>query len=196
VADTGVSPITLIPMSKYLVECRCGNQLPVDIGQAGGRVTCSCGNVVDVPPLRQLRHLPQDTTAVERPVSTWSPRKGLITASVLLVCIITIVNAISWFTQPTIPEFNADQYNQMVESRLKTLTPVEGWNQWVGHYRTLGEHGFGRLELVNRAAVESVVAGRQSLRRTLWVVAAIAAAVALAAAFWPKSRPIERHPMH
>ena len=183
-------------MSKYLVECSCGNKLPVDIGQAGGRVTCSCGNLVDVPTLRQLRHLPQDTAVVERPVSTWSPRKGLITASLILAGVLTIVNAISWFTQPKIPEFNAAQYNQMVAVHLERMTPVDGWNQWVGHYRTLGEHGFGRLELVNRAQVESVVAGRESLRRTLWVVAAIAAAIALLAVFWPKSQPIERPQMH
>jgi hypothetical protein len=177
-------------MSKYLLECSCGNKLPVEIGQAGGRVTCSCGNLVDVPPLRQLRHLPRDTSVAERPASTWSPRKGLITVSLLLAGALAVVNAISWFTQPRIPEFNAAQYNQLIQEQLKKLTPVEGWNQWVGHYRPMAEQGFGYLERRDRARIEQIIAERQSLRRTLWVVAAIAGVIALAAAFWPKSQEL------
>jgi hypothetical protein len=174
-------------MSKYLVECSCGNKLPVELGQAGGRITCTCGNLVDVPPLRKLRHLQADTTTVERRKSTWSARKGVATACLILAGALTIANAWSWFTQPKVPEFDAAQYNQMVQSRLKQITPVEGWNQWIGHYRPLAETGFAFLELMDRPRIERIIAERQSLRRTLWVVVGIAAAVAAAAVFWPKS---------
>src|SRR5436189_5850500 len=86
-------------MSKYLVECNCGNKLPVEMGQAGGRVACTCGNLVDVPPLRKLQHLPTAETEVARPTSTWSARKGVITASLLLAGALATVNAWSWSTQ-------------------------------------------------------------------------------------------------
>jgi hypothetical protein len=182
-------------MSKYVLECSCGNKLPVEIGQAGGRVTCSCGNVVDVPTLRQLRHLPRDTSVVERPVSTWSPRKGLITASLIVVGVIVIANAWSWFTQPKMPTFDPVAYQQEVDARLKKLTPATGWQVWVEYYRPMSERGFSYLELVNRRQIEAIVAQRESLRRTLWIVAAIAGVTALAAAFWPKSHALERPQM-
>jgi hypothetical protein len=175
-------------MSKYLVECSCGNKLPVEIGQAGGRITCTCGNLVDVPPLRKLRHLQAETTVVERPKSTWNARKGVITACLILGGALTIANAWSWFTQPNVPEFDAARYNQMIEAHLKQLTPVEGWNQWIGRYRPLAETGFRYLELMDRPRIETIIAERQSLRGTLWVVVAIAAGIAAAAAFWPRSQ--------
>jgi hypothetical protein len=178
-------------MSKYLVECSCGNKLPVDIGQAGGRITCKCGNLVDVPPLRQLRHLPLETAVVERPASTWSARKGVITASLILAGGLAIINAWSWFTQPKVPEFNAVTYQRdVVEQTLKKITPTQAWILWTEHYRPLAERGFAFLQLANRDQIERTIAERQSLRRTLWIVVAIAAAVAAAAAFWPKSSEV------
>jgi hypothetical protein len=178
-------------MSKYLLECSCGTKLPVEMGQAGGRITCSCGNVVDVPPLRKLRHLPTDTTEVARPTSTWSARKGVITASLLLAGALAVINAWSWFTQPKVPEFNAASYqHDVIERRLKAMTPTQSWMWWTEYYKPMAERGFSYLQLANRAEIERTIAERQSLRRTLWIVAAIAAAVAVAAAFWPKSPDI------
>jgi hypothetical protein len=175
-------------MSKYLVECTCGNKLPVEIGQAGGRIACTCGKLVDVPPLRKLRHLEAETTAMERPASTWSARKGVITACLILAGTLAIANAWSWFTQPKAPIFDPVAYQRdIIEQRLKKLTPTQGWLMWIEYYRPMAERGFSYLELANRAEIERTIAERQSLRRTLWIVAAIAAAIAVAAAFWPKS---------
>jgi len=174
-------------MSKYLVECSCGNKLPVEIGQAGGRITCTCGNLVDVPPLRKLRHLEAETTAVERPTSTWSARKGVITACLILAGALTIANAWSRFTQPKVPEFNPVNYQAGVEQRINKMTPTQSWQWWIEYYKPMAERGFSNLELANRGLIEAIIAERQSLRRTLWIVAAIAAAIAAAAAFWPKS---------
>ena len=174
-------------MSKYLVECSCGNKLPVEIGQAGGRITCTCGNLVDVPPLRKLRHLEADATVVERPTSTWSARKGVITACLILASALAIVNAWSWFTQPKVPEFDPVAYQAGVEQHLNKMTPTQSWQWWIEYYKPMAERGFSNLELGNRALIERTIAERQSLRRTLWIVAAIAVAIAAAAAFWPKS---------
>jgi len=173
-------------MSKYLIECSCGNKLPVEIGQAGGRVTCSCGNLVDVPPLRQLRHLPPAAVEKERPTASWNARKGVITACLLLVGAIAIANGWSWYTQPKIPQFDPVAYQRdAVEQRLKT--PTQAWLWWIEYYKPMAERGFSLLQLANRAEIEKTIAVRQSMRRTLWIVAAIAGATAVAAAFWPKS---------
>ena len=174
-------------MSKYLVECSCGNKLPVEIGQAGGRITCTCGNVVDVPPLRKLRHLEVDATVVARPTSTWSARKGVITACLILAGTLTIVNGWSRFTQPKVPEFDGAAYLESVEQRLNKLTPTQSWQMWTEYYKPMSERGFSNLELANRGLIERIIAERQSLRKTLWIVVGIAVAIAAAAAFWPKS---------
>jgi hypothetical protein len=178
-------------MSKYLVECTCGNKLPVEMGQAGGRIACSCGNLVDVPTLRKLRHLPSVETELTRPTSTWSARKGVITASLLLAGALAIVNAWSWFTQPKVPVFDPAYYeHDVIEHRLKTMTPTQSWVWWIEYYKPMAERGFSNLEFANRGQIERIIAERQSLRRTLWIVAAIAAAIAAAAAFWPKSHEV------
>lgn len=178
-------------MSKYLVECACGNKLPVEMGQAGGRIACSCGNLVDVPTLRKLRHLPLVETELGRPTSTWNARKGVITASLLLASALAIVNAWSWFTQPIVPVFDLAFYqHDVIEHRLKTMTPIQSWQWWIEYYKPMAERGFSNLEFANRGQIERIIAERQSLRRTLWIVAAIAAAIAAAAVFWPKSQEV------
>lgn len=177
-------------MSKYLVECSCGNKLPVEVGQAGGRITCTCGGLVDVPPLRKLRHLEADTTIAQRPVATWSARKGLMTACLIVASALLAVNAWSWLTQPKVPEFDRGRYRQIVETHLKKMTPAEAWNDWIFRYRPLAEHGFAYLEMAERPRIESIIAERRSLRRTFWAVIAIAAVIAAAAAIWPKPQPV------
>jgi hypothetical protein len=177
-------------MSKYLVECNCGNKLPVEMGQAGGRVACTCGNIVDVPPLRKLRHLPTVDTEVARPTATWNARKGVITACLLLAGTLAILNAWSWRTQPTVPEFDPAAYQSAIMQRLNKMTPGQSWDLWIEYYKPMAERGFGNLQLANRGVIEKTIAERESLRRTLWIVAAIALAIAAAAAFWPKSREV------
>jgi hypothetical protein len=176
-------------MSKYLVECTCGNKLPVEMGQAGSQITCTCGNLVDVPTLRKLRHLPPAETQVARPAaSTWSARKGVITASLLLAGGLALVNGWSWYTQPKVPVFDAAFYqDKFVADRLSKMTPTQSWHAWIEYYKPLAERGFPILESADRGRIENIIAERESLRRTLWIFAAIAVATAAAAVFWPKS---------
>ena len=58
---------------------------------------------------------------------------------------------------------------------------------WTEYYKPMSERGFSNLELANRGLIERIIAERQSLRKTLWIVVGIAVAIAAAAAFWPKS---------
>ena len=73
-------------MAAYLLTCDCGKTVPVEIGQAGGRVACSCGTQLDVPTLRQLRHLPQadGRTEARRP-AVGARGKDAIAASLIVV---------------------------------------------------------------------------------------------------------------
>src|SRR5262249_19447517 len=61
---------------KYLLPCpACNSRLPVETGQAGQMIRCSCGNSVEVPSIRALRTL--EPLADERPTAaSWTRRKG------------------------------------------------------------------------------------------------------------------------
>ncbi|MHB8863379.1 MAG: hypothetical protein ACYC6N_13305 [Pirellulaceae bacterium] len=68
---------------KYLLPCACGKSVPVETSQAGGTVRCSCGNALDVPPMRLLRQLAVADAAVATKVSrqrSWSIFQGLFFA--------------------------------------------------------------------------------------------------------------------
>jgi hypothetical protein len=176
-------------MSKYVVECQCGNKLPVDVGQAGGSVTCSCGRSVDVPPLRQLRHLPAvEVIAAKRAARSWTVRHGLST-----VCIIVLAVAlgfIGWnrFTQPSLPKFDPTAYERGRDARIAKMTPTEVFEWWVGYYRPLSEHGLSQLENINRDRIEREIEHRHFVRAILWIIAGVAALILVATIFWPTKK--------
>jgi hypothetical protein len=174
-------------MTTYLIDCKCGNSVLVEVGQAGGRIPCPCGAVLDVPPLRKLRHLPVAAVEQKRSATRWGTRHGVIAASLIVVAALVAVNIWSWITQPVVPKFDPAVYlHNVVEQRLST--PVEGWMWWIEYYRPLCERGFSVLELSDRAEIERQIAHREAVRRTLWVVAGIFAATAAAAALWPTEK--------
>lgn len=177
-------------MSKSLLTCGCGNNVSVDVGQAGGRVACpSCGAQLDVPPLRKLRHLP--TVAPEsRPVrSTWSARQGVATAALILAAVLIAIALWSRFNEPTAQPFDPAARRQAVDRGLESITPVEGWHMWVDLYRPLAERGFAVIEDPHKPAIEQYVARQRFFQKILLIVAAGCLAIALAAALWPRPTP-------
>jgi hypothetical protein len=180
-------------MSKYLLNCECGQNVPVDLGQAGGQIGCpSCGRRLDVPPLRMLRHLPQAEPAVEKASSAWGPRQGVVTAGILLAAVLLLIALWSRFTEPSVPEFNPDNRLQSVDTALDTMTPEQGWQLWVDLYRPMAERGLAVIEDPHKQAIEQYVAKKRFFQTTMLVAAGICAAVAAAAAMWPKSSAAPR----
>ena len=63
---------------KYLLACpSCGAKNPVETGQAGQSIRCSCGNMIEVPSIRAMRSLEaqgEDAPVVPR----WSARQGFV----------------------------------------------------------------------------------------------------------------------
>jgi hypothetical protein len=175
-------------MSKYLLTCACGNNLPVEIGQAGEQVACTCGAKLDVPPLRKLRHLPLATATSDRPLSAWNARRGIITACLILAIVPVLWAVWSRLNEPYIAPFNAQARRQMVDQDLETMTPVAAWQLWVERYRPMAEHGIQEMEHQHAAAVDEYVAKERFLQRTLLVVAGAFAVVAVLAAVWPQQK--------
>jgi hypothetical protein len=183
-------------LSTYLLTCGCGKTVPVEIGQAGGQVACSCGAQLDVPPLRKLRHLPVAATEKDRLPSSWSARKGIIACGLIVAGILAAASLWSRLTEPTIPPFDPVEYEHSVDTHLKSLTPAEGWYRWVDHYRPLAERGYAEFVYRDTAAVQQTIIGKRFFQKMMLILAAICAAIAAAAAIWPRSNaahPRRRH---
>jgi hypothetical protein len=176
-------------MSKHLLTCECGEKVPVDIGQAGGQVTCSCGRPLNVPTLRNLKQLP----VAETPASAvagqapWNIKKGFVAAGLILAGILVAYAAWNHFSEPVVPQFDPSVRSAAVEQGLEKMTPAESWDMWVQVYRPLADKGFGVFEYPHKAAIEEHIAQRRVLQATLLVVAAVLAITSLAIAyFWLK----------
>jgi hypothetical protein len=178
-------------MPTYLLACKCGKTTPVEVGQAGGQVVCECGEQLDVPTLRQLRHLPQvQATAApsRRAGREWSVRKGVIAASLLSVALVTAILAWSRWTEPTIPTFDPAIHTKGVDERLRTQSPAQAWEWWIEYYKPLAQRGFPVFQSPNEAAIQYQINRSRFLQKTLLAVAGIAAVVGIAAAFYPQTK--------
>jgi hypothetical protein len=173
-------------MAAYLLTCTCGNTIPVEIGQAGGQVKCTCGKSVDVPPLRQLRHLPQQQSEPkpERKAANWGTRQGWITASLIAAAILLGWSAWSWFKDPPIPVFDPKARMASVEQQIKT--PTGAWESWIGFYKPMAEHGLPVFQPANAHLVYQEIASRQFFRRMLWSIAGLLGLAAMSGLFWPE----------
>ncbi len=91
--------------AKYLLPCQCGQQLPVDVSQAGLTISCTCGTKVAVPTLRGLRALPQVAADDDnRPkAAAWGPREGMALIGVLIALIGLGMAGWFFFTPPPRP---------------------------------------------------------------------------------------------
>jgi hypothetical protein len=173
-------------MTKYLLMCECGKTVTVEVGQAGEQVTCQCGANLDVPTLRKMRHLPPAEAKAAPAARAWDLRKGTVTACGLMAGLLATVAFASWVTQPVVPEFDAQAYQRNIDTILRSETPAQMWQRWIGFYRPLAESGFFVFHDSRASAIEEQIAKRRFLQKTLMVVASIFAAVAAIAAFWPR----------
>ncbi len=76
--------------AQYYLPCSCGQKVRVEPAQAGGSATCACGTTLHVPTLRGLAQLeiaPPDEERVRRPARQWSPVRGALFSSGLVVVV-------------------------------------------------------------------------------------------------------------
>jgi hypothetical protein len=113
-------------------------------------------------------------------------QKGLATVFALLTVFAAIYAIWLRVTEPRVPPFDPVGQMRAVDNYLEKMTPREGWQLWIEHYRPLAERGFAPFEHRDAAAIEQLAARQRLLQKTLWVVAAICTLVALAAALLPR----------
>lgn len=179
-------------MSRYLLNCECGKQVPVEAGHAGGKVACDCGRTLEVPPLRALRHLPTEAPrSGARPQSTasdWGARQGIATVCLLAALLLSAVAGWSRWGEPTIPVFNPVAHTGQIERNIDALTPAQAWSLWVDVYRPLAEIGFSELKHPHDAQIRAEIERRRFIQKAALALAGAFGAVGLTAVFWPRSK--------
>ncbi|MEC7566505.1 MAG: hypothetical protein VX738_12560 [Planctomycetota bacterium] len=65
-------------MPTYLLTCPCGNDLPVEVAQAGDSLTCECGENITIPNLRDVKMLPLAPDQQPVAASSWNRVNGIL----------------------------------------------------------------------------------------------------------------------
>lgn len=173
-------------MSRYLLTCTCGRTLPVEIRQAGEKLACACGATLDVPALRNLRHLPLESSHdPPTKASSWGARQRIMTLACIGGSIVIGFGVWNRLTEPELPKFDPALRNKVMEKGIDELSPANAWRMAVEVYRPLAEQGFTEFEHPAAATIRSMIAQRQLVGKLLVIPAALCVLVALAAAFWP-----------
>lgn len=175
-------------MASYLLTCSCGKTVPVEPGQAGGQVVCSCGTSLDVPTLRQLRHLPPAPSHETTEKRAWSIRKGAVAFFLIAAGLLASVALWNRLSEPEVPEFQPLAQAERVEHDLKTLTPLDAWKTWILVYRPLAEHGFVPMQNRNEPAIRAAIARNRFLQATMLSIAGVCLALSALIAFWPAAK--------
>ena len=178
-------------MAAYLLTCECGKQVPIELGQAGGKVACSCSKQLDVPTLRQLRQLPQAAAEQAKTSSgSWGTRQGWVTACLVIAAVLAAWSVWIFWHQPAQPKFEADVYLTSVDKVLQAWTPADAWHRWLEYYKPLAERGLPVFQAGNAAQIEGQIAHDRFRRGMLMSIAGVFAAVAATVYFWPAAAPL------
>jgi hypothetical protein len=121
----------------YLLPCSCGQKLAVSLRQAGGSVTCPCGNVLEVPPLNRLKTFEPVAPKAElktgpgaaRTYTAWSGRQAGLFLGVVLLCV--GIPWAAWLDGRLDVLLPAPlQCNKPRLLPVEKMTPLQTWGMW------------------------------------------------------------------
>lgn len=126
---------------KYLLPCQCSLHIPIDVSQAGQSVVCQCGQVVEVPTMREVRQLPsveEESDTREKPA--WTRRQGVLFVSGMSVALVASLVALycwNWRSalyvkEPIITEASLNRfYDEIDEMPIDVF--LEEWSEVTGN---------------------------------------------------------------
>ncbi len=166
---------------KYLLQCDCGKQPPVSPKQAGNRIRCECGNLLDVPTLGKLRYLPigQENPTGKGEVRgnspTWGLRQAIASAGIIAAVGFLVAAAYFWATEPEVPHLDPVQSKQELAAHLEESAPVDLWRLWQLDYSRLADRGFLVFETPERDHIQRIAAQQRLYRNGALVLAGVSA---------------------
>lgn len=174
---------------KYLVPCDCGNRVLATVHQAGSQIACTCGNQVDVPPLRRLKQLPlADDQPAARAKPAWTPRHAATMGGAAVTAGLLLLAGYLWATEPPPPTFDQNRYAESVAGMLESGTPLQFWQHWMATHEQLAEQGFQEISSPQAEALEAYIADRQFYRKLVLGAAGVVAIFSIIAWLaWPRS---------
>lgn len=164
----------------YLLPCACGKSIPVEVSQAGDRVTCECGAQVEVPPLRQIHQLPVQPEAADagRPQSDWAVHQGVLTAGLLIALALAALGGWWWISEPPMPKgFDPGAVGERVDYVLDNISPKQAYDQWVTLYSVSSQ--FDVVRDPRELALIADIEHHRQVRWTLLIAAAVVAVLSL-----------------
>jgi len=124
-------------VTRYLLPCSCGREIPVEMSQAGQTLSCPCGARLEVPTMRDLAQLkrdegrstsePSERTRERRPPRgrraraasppVWGTRQRLLFLGGIVALIGLTVLGAAYFTRPRVVQ-------------VDELSPLGLWRLW------------------------------------------------------------------
>ena len=150
--------------AKYLLPCRCGQQIPVEPRQAGQKVVCSCGATMQVPRLLEIMALePAPDESKTRPTAaSWGWRQRTKLLGVILLSIAVVAAGLLLMNRP-VSRFDVVSPEEVLRNAHQ-MTPTETWNYWQWAKQGLDR----RIDQEHAAAV---------VRFRIWLAASAVAAL-------------------
>ena len=158
--------------------------------QAGRRITCGCGETIEIPTLRNLRHLPPAPADAISPPRVWSVREGGFAAAIICAVFAATAGGYFWWTVPQPQEFDPVHRAGYVDENFAVLTPLEAWKMWIGNIRYLGQTGFVEYQPPHVSLILQIQKQHQFFYIPLFTIAILAliCALVIACQRGPKSR--------
>jgi hypothetical protein len=114
---------------KYLLPCRCGQQVVVEPRQAGETAMCSCGQSLPIPTFLEMSALvraPEETAPAAGSAWGWAQRIVLLGVMLLLTAI--AIGVLAYKTRPIAPIDVFD--SEAVKQGIKDWPPGQTWFIW------------------------------------------------------------------
>jgi hypothetical protein len=118
--------------AKYLLPCRCGQNVVVEPRQAGETTVCSCGQSLPIPTYLEMTALEPapDEPVAPVPGSTWGWRQQMVLVGIVLLSAAVAVGILAYTSRPITPIEVFDLNKSQVEENAKNLSPVKTWLFW------------------------------------------------------------------
>jgi hypothetical protein len=177
--------------NRRLLACNCGRTVPVEPRQAGGETTCACGAKLLIPPLRQLRDLPEESVAGEKAGVSWGIAQGIMSLLAVVAIILAIAAGYFWVTEPPKPApFDFSNWQTESKAGIAKMTPEQLWQRWTDVYAPQIGANFQVYKSVEDQYATETIARHRKLEGYLGIGAAIFAAMAgVLFAMFKGSRP-------
>ena len=154
--------------------------------QAGDRVECKCGRLLDVPPLRELQSLPQAASEIDTGGKAWGVRQGLIAAS-LIVAVLCAIPGVYWWLQPKTPIYPVEAQLDASAQLIDALSPLQTWYTWHQQIVPLAERGLEEFRTPDSIAQERQWAKLRLYEKIAFGIAGSAILFSITAALWSRA---------